>query len=593
MSEPQENSYRRELSILFRHLSPHRRDVALIIVIGVISSLVFAILPYLLGRFFDALSKNAEPYNLLGHSVPFWALFLFSWAALYIAGRLMDFTWKNLSDKLHYVARLDYEARALIHLIRLPLAYHHSMRSGKVSELVSVAGWRFAGMITNVFGDIAPEVLRLISALVITAILAPVIAVILVCVIAIYGIMLVAHARSSRGLSERGQVMWSKMYGDNTQAISNIATVKYMAMEDVESAAINERAAETSSIWTEIDRKENQIQFFQNILTVIAQAVVLFVSVLLYSRGSITLGTIIAINTYVGMLFAPLTSIGKNFPLMQTGLIKMRMVEDEIFNVPTEVYHPEGAYAPGAIDGNVSFDHVAYSYDGITPVLKDISFTVSAGEKVALVGKSGAGKSTTIDLISGYHLATGGAVMIDGHDVRTFDLTALRKLIAIVPQEPVLFNDTVMMNIRYARPEATDDEVIAAAKEAQAHDFITAFPDGYNALAGERGVKLSVGQKQRIAIARAILRNPKILILDEPTSALDAETEHYIAAAFEKLMEGRTTFIVAHRLSTVRRADRIFVFNDGKITEEGTHDFLISKDGGLYRRLHELSGVIH
>ena len=184
-------------------------------------------------------------------------------------------------------------------------------------------------------------------------------------------------------------------------------------------------------------------------------------------------------------------------------------------------------------------------------------------------------------------------MLVDGHDTKEFDLTALRSGIAIVPQEPVLFNDTVMMNIKYGKLGATDEEAIEAAKKAHAQEFIEELPSKYNQIVGERGVKLSVGQKQRIAIARAILRNPSILILDEPTSALDAETEKFIAESFEKLMERRTTFIIAHRLSTVRKADRIFVFEGGTIVEEGKHDELLKIKDGVYRRLHDYQVGIH
>ena len=197
--------------------------------------------------------------------------------------------------------------------------------------------------------------------------------------------------------------------------------------------------------------------------------------------------------------------------------------------------------------GSVQFKNVSFSYDKKTTVLDGLNFKVNQGERIAFVGKSGVGKSTTIDLISGYYFPTKGAVLIDEHDTQAFDLTALRNGIAVVPQEPVLFNDTVIMNIRYGKLEATDSEVVEAAKKARAHEFIDELPEKYNQIVGERGVKLSVGQKQRIAIARAILRNPAILILDEPTSALDAETEKQIAKSFDELMKGRTTFIIAHR----------------------------------------------
>ncbi len=235
----------------------------------------------------------------------------------------------------------------------------------------------------------------------------------------------------------------------------------------------------------------------------------------------------------------------------------------------------------------MKFDDVCFSYENNVAVLRGLSFHVVPGETVAFVGKSGVGKSTTIDLISGYYFPQKGGVFVDGRNTREFDLTCLRKNIAIVPQEPVLFNDTILMNIKYGKLEVTNEEVIGAAQKAHIHEFIEQLPEKYNQLVGERGIKLSVGQKQRIAIARAILKNPAILILDEPTSALDAETEMLITTSLELLMKNRTTFIIAHRLSTVRRADRIFVFDQGKIVQEGKHSDLIKEEKGIYRQLYD------
>jgi len=221
-------------------------------------------------------------------------------------------------------------------------------------------------------------------------------------------------------------------------------------------------------------------------------------------------------------------------------------------------------------------------------VLIEVSFHAAAGKSVALVGESGVGKSTLCDLCSGYFQPSKGKILIDGHNVRRLDLKFLRSQIAVVPQELLLFNDTIKANIRYGSFGASDAAVMSAAKKAHADDFIQKFPRKYSQLVGERGIKLSVGQKQRIAIARAILRNPRILILDEPTSALDAKSEAIIRESLVALMAGRTTFIIAHRLSTVRRADMILVLDKGRIVERGRHEELIQIPDGVYRKLYEL-----
>ena len=221
-------------------------------------------------------------------------------------------------------------------------------------------------------------------------------------------------------------------------------------------------------------------------------------------------------------------------------------------------------------------------------ILNNINFEVASGETVALVGESGVGKTTLIDLISLYFPPSSGEILIDGHNGRRLDLKFLRGAIAVVPQEPSLFNDTIKNNIKYGNFEASDEEIIEAARLAHCREFIEKFPEQYNQIVGWRGIKLSTGQKQRITIARAFLRNPKILILDEPTSALDAKSEKFIQESLEKLMKGRTTFIIAHRLSTVRKADKILVLHEGKITEQGKHEELIQVPNGVYRNLYEL-----
>lgn len=319
----------------------------------------------------------------------------------------------------------------------------------------------------------------------------------------------------------------------------------------------------------------------------VTQVVIFFLSVYFIQQGELTIGELVALNGYAGMLFGPFVMMGHNWQTLQNGLVSIKQAEEKIFDIKPENYRPKNAYIPSKIIGEVQFKEVFFSYDDANIVLNNLNFKVKQGERIAFVGKSGVGKSTTIDLISGYYFPTKGAVIVDGHDTRTFDLTALRGGIAVVPQEPVLFNDTIMMNIRYGKLSATDEDVKEAAKKAHAHEFIEELPKKYNQLVGERGVKLSVGQKQRIAIARVILRNPSILILDEPTSALDAETEKQIAESFEELMKGKTTFIIAHRLSTVRKVDRILVFDKGKIVEEDTHEDLANQKSGIYKRLHD------
>jgi subfamily B ATP-binding cassette protein MsbA len=262
----------------------------------------------------------------------------------------------------------------------------------------------------------------------------------------------------------------------------------------------------------------------------------------------------------------------------------------EILDLPVEATDRPNALPLAEVRGAVEFAEVRFSYDGKTEVLKGVNARVAPGDVVALVGPSGSGKTTIVNLIPRFYVATGGTISVDGHNIEDVTLASLRNAIAIVPQDPQLFSDTIEQNIRYGRLDATTEEVHEAARQANAHDFITRFPDGYATRVGSRGMRLSGGERQRISIARAILRAPRILILDEATSSLDVESETLINEALERLLVGRTTFIIAHRLSTIRRATAILVIVDGQVVEQGTHATLLER-GGVYARLHAASAV--
>jgi len=240
------------------------------------------------------------------------------------------------------------------------------------------------------------------------------------------------------------------------------------------------------------------------------------------------------------------------------------------------------------VRGRVTFEHVTFAYDGVRQVLKGVSFDVQPGELIGLVGSSGGGKTTIVNLIARFYDVTGGAIRIDGVDVRRLDTGHYRRQIGMVLQDPYLFHGTVLENIRYGLPEAALEEVITAAQAANAHDFVCKLPHGYDTVVGERGHTLSGGERQRVSIARAILHDPRILILDEATSAVDTETEREIQQALERLIAGRTVFAIAHRLSTLRKASRLFVVEDGRLTEAGTHRELLDRPDGRYRKLYEL-----
>ncbi len=303
-------------------------------------------------------------------------------------------------------------------------------------------------------------------------------------------------------------------------------------------------------------------------------------------RGDITVGSLFALISYVLMLNAPVQRLGFLVNLAATaGASASRVFE--IIDLPREsVDRPDALTLPNP-KGDIQFEHVSFSYRDGRPVLTDIDFHVRAGERIALIGPTGCGKSTVTNLIPRFYDATSGRVLVDGHDVRDLQLKSLRSAIGIVLQEPFLFSQTVAENIAYGRTDASMDEIIAAAKVARAHEFILELENGYDTRVGERGVTLSGGQKQRLAIARAVLADPRILILDDSTSSVDTETEHLIQEALSEIMVGRTTFIIAQRLLTLKHADCIFVLQRGRVVERGTHEELLTNDGP-YRQIYDL-----
>jgi len=308
--------------------------------------------------------------------------------------------------------------------------------------------------------------------------------------------------------------------------------------------------------------------------------------VILVVAGTMTAGALTVYLAYLAKFFKPVKDLASMTSAIAQTTVALERIQkilsaDEIIRE-----HPE-ATDPGRVNGKIAFENIAFGYDDETQVLRNVSFTIEAGQVVGIVGPTGSGKSTVLSLVPRFYDPKGGRILIDGVDVATFKLDALRAQVGFVLQETVLFRGTIRENIAYGRPGATDEEVFAAAKIANADEFISRMPHGYDTIVGERGDTLSGGQRQRIGIARAVIRNSPIMILDEPTAALDTESEHLVIDALRELMKGRTVIMIAHRLSTISEADKIVVLKDGVVAEEGSHSALLAL-GGVYAELHRI-----
>jgi ATP-binding cassette subfamily B protein len=372
----------------------------------------------------------------------------------------------------------------------------------------------------------------------------------------------------------------------NTRAVDsllNYETVKYFNNEDYEARRYDENLRSYEAAAVKQEASLGLLNIGQSLIIAVAVTALMLLAAEGVAAGSLTLGDLVLVNALLIQLYIPLNFLGMVYREIKQALIDMdrmfRLLEEnrEVEDRPGARPLPEGR-------ATIRFDRVSFSYDGKRPILHEVSFEVPAGAKVAVVGPSGAGKSTLARLLYRFYDASGGAVLVNGVDIRDVTQSSLRAAIGIVPQDTVLFNDTLYYNIRYGRPDCAREEVVAAARAAHIHAFIESLPEGYEATVGERGLKLSGGEKQRVAIARAILKNPLILIFDEATSALDSKSEKSIQAELNRIAHGHTTLVIAHRLSTVMDADQVLVLDRGRIVERGTHRELLAR-GGQYAQM--------
>jgi ATP-binding cassette, subfamily B, multidrug efflux pump len=578
---------------IFGYLKIYRKETILLSILTVISALGNGTIPYVTGRFFDSLIKPNDIFYIFSFAIPLFILFLLIWLIIQIITSIVDWKITISSIVINHTIWCDYMSRGIGKILLLPISFHKDNNSSSLVHKLDMSANSIDQIFSETIIKLTPKFLSIFVSLIICYFISPILLLILIIGLIIFSIVM---RFSIKPLANFQQEFWKKMmktWDDFSGILDNTKTVKESNTEKYEQSRLNKIFKEwLLPSFLKRDSVKINLSFYQRFIILFTQFFVFCFSLTLVFKNQMSVGELLAFNAYTALAFGPLIELGYNWQDVVGGIINISEAE-KVLETPEEKYQPDGFIKLDKIDGNISFKNVNFHYEKKSPVLKNISFEVKKGEIIALVGESGVGKSTLIDIISGYHFPTSGSVTVDGVPIEKIDLNFLRKHIAIVPQEVVLFNDTIKKNISYGNFNTTEDEILSVAKEIGITDFIEKLPEKWESIVGERGVKLSVGQKQRISIARAVLRKPKILILDEPTSALDAGSEKIITNSLEELMKGKTTFIIAHRLSTIRKADRILVFKNGEIVENDTQEELLKKGEGEYKRLYELHTGLH
>ena len=574
---------------IFSYVAEDRRQFIILCILAFLTAIIDPITTFLFTRIIYGVTN---PFLMFGISaaIVFFAMWVVSTFLNISIGRISTMRGNMLDEK----ARIRFFTRVDDHVLRLPMSFHKSTNSGALWEKINIAGNSIKEIFSSAVIPIFPQILSIFVMLGISIYVNWIFGVIFLVSVIIYITSVSRSAIPNAFFQRKVSNTYTIARSHATDAMANVRAVKDFTAEDHEKDKSKE-LFEKNGLTTFLKYLVhiNKFQYSQSMVVLVTRVLVMLLSLMYILKGQMNVSELVLLNSYIGAIFVPLRDFSRQWWMIQKGILAIQDAED-VIRMQEEVYMPKNANTiPYKFEGSLAFDHVSFAYESGQNILNDVSFAVMQGQVVALVGESGVGKSTTMDLISAYHFATEGKVLIDGIDVRDIPLQQLRSQIGVVPQETVLFNDTVKNNLMYGNFKATEQEIIAAAHKAHCFDFIQKFSHTWDTLVGERGLKLSVGQKQRISIARAILRNPRILILDEPTSALDAGTEKIITESLEELMQGRTTFIIAHRLSTVRRADLILVFKDGKIIERGTHKGLLMNKEEEYKRLYDLQIGLH
>ncbi|MBB5175066.1 subfamily B ATP-binding cassette protein MsbA [Texcoconibacillus texcoconensis] len=479
----------------------------------------------------------------------------------------------------------DIREQLFNHLQKLSLKFYSNRQSGEIISRVIHDVEQTKNFVITGMMNIWLDLFTIVIAIVIMFTMDVWLTLISISLLPLYVLAVKYFYSKLRHLTRVRSQALADVQGHLHERLNGMTVIRSFALEDHEQTQFDRRNENFLSKAVDHTRWNAKTFAVVNTITDLAPILVIGVAGAMVIQTNLTVGTLVAFVAYMDRLYNPLRRLVNSSTMLTQSIASMDRVF-ELLDEEYEITERDGAIEMKNPKGDISFQHVTFAYND-DDVICDMNFDVKSGETVAIVGMSGGGKSTIMSLIPRFYDVTEGRILIDGRDLRDYRIRSLRDHIGMVLQDNIMFSDSIHFNIRMGRPDATDEEVIEAAKKANAHSFITELPDGYNTNIGERGVKLSGGQKQRIAIARVFLKSPRMLIFDEATSSLDLESEYYIQQALEQLAKDRTTFIVAHRLSTVTHADRIFVVEEGKLVETGTHEELMSRRG-VYHNLFKV-----
>ncbi len=569
------------LKSLLPYLWTYRGRVFLALAALILSKVAVVAVPLVLKEIVDSLdaSKNSELVLPI--------LFLVIYGLLRLSGSVFNELRDSLFARVRHGAMRQMSHKVVEHLHQLSLRFHLERKTGAITRDLERGTRSVSSLLNYMVFSIIPILVEVgLIAIILLSNYSPWFAVITFGTVAIY----IAITMMITEWRMKYRVTMNQMDSQaNNQAIDsllNYETVKYFGNEDYELKRYNATLQKWEDAAVKSQTSLSALNVGQGSIIAIGVTIIMIMAANAVVAKTMSLGDLVLVNAFMIQMFIPLNFLGVVYSQLKHALSDMERMF-QLLNEEAEIKDKPGATMLDAGDARVGFEHVSFNYDDSRPILKDVNFTIEPGQKLAIVGASGAGKSTLARLLFRFYDINQGRILINNQDIRDVSQESLRAVIGIVPQDTVLFNDSIYHNISYANTSASRDEVIKAAQVANIDEFIQSLPDGYETIVGERGLKLSGGEKQRVAIARTVLKNPKILIFDEATSSLDSRSEGAILKALGDLAHNHTTLVIAHRLSTIVDADQILVMDQGRIVEQGTHTQLLSKEGA-YHHLWQL-----